>query len=55
MGITKKCGPSEFLRIGNKFVNLQQYKDCFLLKKLKYNFLKNYSHKTFGQDYVFKK
>ena len=27
--------PSKFLRIGNKFVNLQRYKDCFLTKKIK--------------------
>ncbi len=27
--------PSEFLRIGNKFVYLQRYKDCFFTKKIK--------------------
>jgi hypothetical protein len=27
--------PSKFLRIGNKFVNLQRYKDCFFTKKIK--------------------
>ncbi len=27
--------PSEFLRKGNKFVNLQRYKDCFFTKKIK--------------------
>jgi hypothetical protein len=27
--------PSEFLSIGNKFVNLQRYKDCFFPEKIK--------------------
>ncbi len=32
---SKNVDPSEFLRIGNKFVNLQRYKDCFFTKKIK--------------------
>ncbi len=37
MGITPvdPVDPSEFLRIGNKFVYLQRYKDCFFTKKIK--------------------
>jgi hypothetical protein len=30
--------PSEFLRIGNKFIYLQRYKDCFFTKKIKNKF-----------------
>ncbi len=35
MDITKKMWTPAFLRIGNKFVNLQRYKDRFLTKQTK--------------------